>query len=251
MLFVSWNVNGIRSCLNKGFTSFYQNCNADFLCLQEIKAFEKQVVLPHLDEYQVYWHSAERPGYSGTAILTKHTPLAVTHDMDGFVGEGRILCLEYKTFYLLNIYTPNSGRELARLSYRMSWEDALRVHISNLNTKKPIIICGDLNVACSEIDLKNPKGNRQRAGFTDAEREKFTSLLSAGFTDSFRYLYPDKANAYTWWSYIGRARERNAGWRIDYFLVSDQLKNSIEDALIFSDVMGSDHCPVGLYLNIK
>lgn len=251
MLFVSWNVNGIRSCLKKDFASFYQNCAADFLCLQEVKAFEEQAALPPLDKYQVYWHAAERPGYSGTAILTKHRPIAVTRDMAGFTGEGRILCLEYKAFYLLNVYTPNSGRELDRLSYRMMWEDSFHNYVSSLSAQKPAIICGDLNVAHREIDLKNPKSNHQRAGFTDAERDKFTILLSAGFTDSFRHLYPDKAGAYTWWSYMGQARERNSGWRIDYFLVSGQLRGAIEDAVIYSEVFGSDHCPVGLYLNIK
>lgn len=251
MLFISWNVNGIRSCLKKDFNSFFKITNADFLCIQEVKAFEDQVLFPLLDEYQVYWHAAERPGYSGTAVFTKHVPLAVTYDMEGFVGEGRIICLEYKNFFLLNVYTPNSGRELSRLAYRMSWEDAFRAYICKLNEQKPVILCGDLNVAHNEIDLKNPKSNRQHAGFTDIEREKFTKLLDSGFVDSFRYLYPNKTDAYTWWSYIGQARERNAGWRIDYFLVSNRLKGLMKDAIIFSEVLGSDHCPTGLYLNME
>jgi len=247
MKLISWNVNGIRACVNKGFEDFFYNINADIFCIQETKCQPEQIEL-EFEGYKSYWNSAEKKGYSGTAIFTKKEPVSVTYGIgiEEHDKEGRILTLEFEDFYLINNYTPNSKRELERLDYRQVWEDEIRNYLLKLNKKKPVIMCGDLNVAHKEIDLKNPKTNRRNAGFTDEERAKMTQLLEAGFTDSFRYLYPDKENAYTWWSYMGRAREKNVGWRIDYFIVSNDAKEKIKEATIYSDIMGSDHCPVGL-----
>ncbi len=251
MKLISWNVNGIRACLNKGFEEFFKKINADIFCIQETKCQPEQVEL-NFKGYENYWNSAERKGYSGTAIFAKKKPISVTYGIgkEEHDKEGRIITLEYKDFYLVNNYTPNSKRELERLEYRQIWEDEIRNYLIELNQTKPVIMCGDLNVAHEEIDLKNPKTNRGNAGFTDEEREKMTQLLEAGFTDSFRYLYPDKENAYSWWSYMGRAREKNIGWRIDYFIVSNDIKEKIKDAVIYPDIMGSDHCPVGIEIKI-
>ncbi|MDO4753530.1 MAG: exodeoxyribonuclease III [Bacillota bacterium] len=247
MRLINWNVNGIRAAIGKGFLDFFEREKPDFLCLQEIKCSEGQVDLD-LPGYHQYWNYAERKGYSGTAIFTKHEPLVVTkgigipeHD-----GEGRVITLEYADFYLVTVYTPNAGRDLSRLQYRMEWEDAFRAYLLKLDEKKPVIFCGDLNVAHKEIDLKNPKTNRKNAGFTDEERGKFSVRLESGFTDTYRHLYPDKEGAYTWWSYFSKSREKNIGWRIDYFVVSDSVKEKIKDAGIMPEVMGSDHCPVYL-----
>lgn len=247
MNLISWNVNGIRACVNKGFIEFFNDIKADIFCIQETKCQPDQIEL-EFDGYKSYWNSAERKGYSGTAIFTKKKPIAVTRGIgiEEHDKEGRILTLEFKDFYLVNNYTPNAKRGLERLDYRQIWEDEIRKYLLKLNKKKPVIMCGDLNVAHKEIDLKNPKSNRGNAGFTDEEREKMTQLLKAGFTDSFRYLYPDKENAYSWWSYMGRAREKNVGWRIDYFIVSNDMKHKIKEATIYPQIMGSDHCPVGL-----
>ena len=249
MRFISWNVNGLRACLQKGFQDFFQQTDADFFCLQETKLQEGQVELD-LPGYRQYWCYAEKKGYSGTAIFTKHEPLCVSYGIgvSELDTEGRVITLEYPDFFLVTCYTPNAQRELARLDHRMRWEEAFRDYLAGLDAKKPVILCGDLNVAHQEIDLKNPASNRGSAGFSDEERGAFTKLLKAGFTDSFRYLYPDKAEAYTWWSYMFKARERNTGWRIDYFVVSDRLQSAIQDAVIHSSVMGSDHCPVELDL---
>ncbi len=248
---ISWNVNGIRACIGKGFTDFLQQEDADIFCIQETKLQEGQLSLD-LPGYHQYWNYAEKKGYSGTAVFTKEKPLSAScgigvpeHDR-----EGRVITLEFEAYYLVTVYTPNSQEELKRLSYRMEWEDAFLAYLKKLEEQKPVIFCGDLNVAHQEIDLKNPKTNRRNAGFTDEERAKFTALLKAGFTDTFRYLYPDMEGAYSWWSYRFRAREKNAGWRIDYFLVSEALREAIKDALIYNDVFGSDHCPVGLILDI-
>lgn len=247
MNLISWNVNGIRACVNKGFIEFFNDIKADIFCIQETKCQPDQIEL-EFDGYKSYWNSAERKGYSGTAIFTKKKPIAVTRGIgiEEHDKEGRILTLELEDFYLVNNYTPNAKRGLERLDYRQIWEDEIRKYLLKLNKKKPVIMCGDLNVAHKEIDLKNPKSNRGNAGFTDEEREKMTQLLKAGFTDSFRYLYPDKENAYSWWSYMGRAREKNVGWRIDYFIVSNDMKHKIKEATIYPQIMGSDHCPVGL-----
>ncbi len=247
MKLISWNVNGIRACVNKGFIEFFNDIKADIFCIQETKCQPDQIEL-EFDGYKSYWNSAERKGYSGTAIFTKKKPIAVTRGIgiEEHDKEGRILTLELEDFYLVNNYTPNAKRGLERLDYRQIWEDEIRKYLLKLNKKKPVIMCGDLNVAHKEIDLKNPKSNRGNAGFTDEEREKMTQLLKAGFTDSFRYLYPDKENAYSWWSYMGRAREKNVGWRIDYFIVSNDMKHKIKEATIYPQIMGSDHCPVGL-----
>lgn len=247
MKLISWNVNGIRACINKGFEEFFKQIEADIFCIQETKCQPEQINL-EFDGYQSYWNSAEKKGYSGTAIFTKKEPISVTYGIgiDEHDKEGRIITLEFKDFYLVNNYTPNSKRELERLEYRQIWEDEIRKYLLKLNQTKPVIMCGDLNVAHQEIDLKNPKTNRGNAGFTDEEREKMTQLLEAGFTDSFRYLYPDKENAYSWWSYMGRAREKNVGWRIDYFIVSNDMREKIKEAIIYPEIMGSDHCPVGL-----
>ena len=247
MKLISWNVNGIRACLNKGFAETFKQLDADIFCIQETKCQPEQIEL-EFEGYTSYWNSAEKKGYSGTAIFTKQKPLNVTYGIgiEEHDKEGRVITLEFEKFYMVDIYTPNSKRELERLDYRQIWEDVIRKYLLKLNETKPVIMCGDLNVAHKEIDLKNPKTNRHNAGFTDEERQKMTELLDAGFTDSFRYLYPDKENAYSWWSYMGHAREKNVGWRIDYFIVSKSIENQIKEAKIYSEIMGSDHCPVGL-----
>lgn len=244
---ISWNVNGIRACVKKGFLDFFKEADADIFCIQETKMQEGQLDL-ELDGYEQYWNYAVKKGYSGTAVFTKERPLAVTYGMaiEEHDQEGRVITLEYEDFYFVTVYTPNSQSELARLDYRMTWEDDFLAYLKGLEEKKPVVFCGDLNVAHKEIDLKNPKTNRKNAGFTDEERGKFTDLLAAGFTDTFRYLYPDVEEIYSWWSYRFSARAKNAGWRIDYFCVSDCLKDKIEDAKILTDVMGSDHCPIEL-----
>ncbi len=250
MKFISWNVNGFRACLNKGFEEFFNEQNADFFCIQETKMQPDQADFKPEGYYQ-YWYSAEKKGYSGTAIFTKHEPISVWYglDIEKHDHEGRAITLEYEDFYLLCVYTPNSQRELARLQYRMEWEDALREYIKSLNTTKPVIYCGDLNVAHEEIDLKNPKTNHHSAGFTDEERGKFTELLNAGFKDTFRTLYPEKIE-YSWWSYMFQARAKNVGWRIDYFVVSDRLMPKVKDSKIYTEIMGSDHCPVGIEVEL-
>ncbi|NLP26817.1 MAG: exodeoxyribonuclease III [Clostridiales bacterium] len=247
MKFISWNVNGLRACVNKGFLDFFNEEDADFFCIQETKMQRGQLEL-NLHGYEQFWNSAEKKGYSGTAIFTKHEPLNVMYDfgLDIHNTEGRVITLEYEDFFLVNAYVPNSQRELARLSYRMEWEEAMLNHLVTLDKTKPVIYCGDLNVAHKEIDLKNPKTNTTNAGFTIDERNKLTTLLESGFIDTFRLLYPDTTGAYTWWSYMFNARANNAGWRIDYFLVSDKLKSEVRDSMIYKDVYGSDHCPVGL-----
>ncbi len=249
---INWNVNGIRAAIRKGFTDFFDEVQPDFLCLQEIKCSEGQVEVPAAGYYQ-YWNYAVKKGYSGTAIFTKYEPLSVSYGIgiEEYDQEGRVITLEYETFFLVTVYTPNSGRELARLPYRMSWEDAFRAYLLSLEEKKPVVFCGDLNVAHKEIDLKNPKTNHKSAGFTDEERAKFTTLLEAGYVDTYRHLYPDKEDVYSWWSYFAKSRDRNIGWRIDYFVVSELLKNKIVDAGMYTDVMGSDHCPVFLDIDIK
>ena len=249
MRFVSWNVNGLRACMQKGFLEQFENLNSDFFCLQETKLQEGQIDL-QIDGYYQFWNYAEKKGYSGTAIFTKHAPLSVKYGMDipELDTEGRLITLEYNDFYLVTCYTPNAQRELARLDFRLTWEQAFSDYLCKLDTVKPVVICGDLNVAHQEIDLKNPKANRGSAGFSDEERACFTSLLDRGFTDSYRYLYPDKTGAYSWWSYMFKARQNNAGWRIDYFLVSDRLKEKISDASIHANILGSDHCPVSIEL---
>ena len=248
--FISWNVNGLRACVGKDFENQFKELDADFFCLQETKMREGQLDLK-FEGYESYWNYAEKKGYSGTAIYTKHKPLSVSYGMgvEEHDHEGRIITLEYEQFYLVTCYTPNSQTELKRLDCRMTWEDDFRKFLKNLDAKKPVVVCGDLNVAHEEIDIKNPKTNRRNAGFTDEEREKMTILLNDGFTDSFRYLYPEEVT-YSWWSYRFKAREKNAGWRIDYFLVSDSIKDKITEAKIHTDIMGSDHCPVEVDLNI-
>ena len=250
MKFISWNVNGLRACVQKGFLDFFHGMDADFFCLQETKLQEGQIDL-ELPGYEQYWCYAEKKGYSGTAIFTKHSPVSVHYGIDvpELDTEGRVITLEYPEFYLVTCYTPNAQRELARIDHRMRWEGAFRGYLQGLDEKKPVIMCGDLNVAHNEIDLKNPKSNRGNAGFSDEERGEFGKLLDAGFTDSFRYLYPDLEGAYTWWSYMFNSRAKNIGWRIDYFVVSDRLKEKIRTAAIHADVMGSDHCPVELELD--
>ena len=247
MKLVSWNVNGLRACLNKGFIDFFTQIDADIFCVQETKMQEGQVDI-ELAGYEKYWNYAVKKGYSGTAVYTRLKPLAVTYGMnhEEHDQEGRLITLEFDDFFLVNVYTPNSQRDLLRLDYRMKWEDAFREHLQQLDKSKPVIVCGDINVAHQEIDLKNPKTNKRNAGFTDEERGKFTELLQGGFTDSFRYLYPDKENAYTWWSYMMGARSRNIGWRIDYFLIYNRLQEQVNEAVIYPEIMGSDHCPVGL-----
>ena len=249
MRFVSWNVNGLRACMQKGFLEQFENLNSDFFCLQETKLQEGQIDL-QIDGYYQFWNYAEKKGYSGTAIFTKHAPLSVKYGMDipELDTEGRLITLEYSDFFLVTCYTPNAQRELARLDFRLTWEQAFADYLCKLDTVKPVVICGDLNVAHQEIDLKNPKANRGSAGFSDEERACFTSLLDRGFTDSYRYLYPDKTGAYSWWSYMFKARQNNAGWRIDYFLVSDRLKEKISEASIHANILGSDHCPVSIEL---
>ena len=250
MKFISWNVNGLRAVVGKGFAAIFASLDADFFCLQETKMQAGQLDLA-FDGYESYWNYADKKGYSGTAIFTKHTPLSVTYGMgiDEHDHEGRVITLEMPDFYLVTCYTPNSQDGLRRLDYRMTWEDDFRAYLQRLDAKKPVIVCGDLNVAHKEIDLKNPKTNRKNAGFTDEEREKMTTLLDAGFTDSFRFFYPDLTDAYSWWSYRFRAREKNAGWRIDYFLVSNRLADKMASATIHNEIFGSDHCPVELVLN--
>ncbi len=247
MKLVSWNVNGLRAIYKKGFEESFKKLDADIFCIQETKMQEGQIELD-LQGYYQYYNYAERKGYSGTAIFTKKEPLKVSYGIgiEEHDKEGRVITLEFDKFYMVNCYTPNSGRELARLEYRMTWEEAFKKYLIELDKQKPVIICGDLNVAHTEIDLKNPKSNRKNAGFTDEERSKIEELLNSGFTDSFRKIYPDKEGAYTWWSYMFNARANNAGWRIDYFLVSDRISKNIKDAYIYSEIMGSDHCPVGL-----
>ena len=251
MKMVSWNVNGLRACVTKGFVDIFNKLDADIFCLQETKLQEGQIDLP-LEGYYQYWNYAEKKGYSGTAIFTKKEPLAVTNGLgiDEQNTEGRVITLEFEDFFFVTCYTPNSQNELKRLDYRMKWEDDFREYLLRLNKKKPVILCGDLNVAHNEIDLKNPKTNRKNAGFSDEEREKMTTLLNSGFTDSFRYLYPDKEGIYSWWSYRFNARKNNAGWRIDYFITSDFIKDKIIDSKIHTDIMGSDHCPVELDIDL-
>lgn len=249
MKFISWNVNGLRACEGKGFSDSFRNLDADFFCLQETKMQSGQLDL-HYDGYDSYWNYAEKKGYSGTAIFTKHKPLNVSYGIgiEEHDHEGRVITLEMHDFYLVTVYTPNSQDGLRRLDYRMKWEADFLKYLLKLDADKPVIVCGDMNVAHEEIDLKNPKTNRKNAGFTDEERQKFSDLLAAGFTDSFRYLYPDKKDIYSWWSYRFHAREKNAGWRIDYFVVSNRLQDKIKAAAIHTEVFGSDHCPVELVL---
>ena len=251
MRFISWNVNGLRACMGKGFQDFFDQMDADFFCLQETKLQAGQIDM-NLPDHQQYWNYAEKKGYSGTAIFAKQQPMTVKYGVGDaeLDTEGRMVTLEYPDFYLITCYTPNAQRELARLDHRLIWDDAFRNYLVALDQEKPVIVCGDLNVAHQEIDLKNPKSNRGSAGFSDEERESFTKLLEAGFTDTFRYLNPEATGAYTWWSYMFKAREKNAGWRIDYFLVSNRLADKIKAAPIFSEILGSDHCPVGLELDI-
>ena len=249
MKLISWNVNGLRACLGKGFLTFFQQADADLFCIQETKMQPGQAQL-ELPGYRQYWNSAVKKGYSGTAVFSKVEPLSVQYGigMAEHDQEGRVIALELPGFWLVNTYTPNSQKELARLDYRMQWEQDFQAWLRELDAQKPVILCGDLNVAHQEIDLKNPKTNRQNAGFTDQERQRMTQLLQSGFTDSFRYLYPDATGAYSWWSYMFHAREKNAGWRIDYFIVSDRLRGQIADSKILAEVLGSDHCPVELDL---
>lgn len=249
MKFISWNVNGLRACVGKGFLDFFKEADADIFCLQETKLQEGQIDL-ELPGYHQYWNYAEKKGYSGTAIFTKAEPLSVAYGIgiEEHDHEGRVITLEYPDFYFITVYTPNSQNELTRLDYRMKWEEDFLSYLKKLEENKPVIFCGDLNVAHNEIDLKNPKSNRKNAGFTDEERDRFTALMQAGFIDTFRYFYPDQEGIYSWWSYRFSARAKNAGWRIDYFVVSESLKDRLEDAAIYTEVMGSDHCPVGLFL---
>lgn len=251
MKLISWNVNGIRACVTKGFLDFFNEVDADIFCIQESKLQAGQIDL-ELPSYYQYWNYAEKKGYSGTAIFTKKEPLDVFYGLgiEEHDKEGRVITLEFENFYMVTVYTPNSKNELARLDYRMVWEDAFKEYLLELDKKKPVIVCGDLNVAHKEIDLKNPKTNLRNAGFTIEERDKFTNLLTSGFTDTFRYFYPDVAGIYSWWSYRFKAREKNAGWRIDYFLTSNSLQDKLEDAKIHTEVFGSDHCPVELKINI-
>lgn len=251
MRLVSWNVNGLRACVEKGFLDYFNDVHADIFCVQETKLQEGQIQLD-LEGYEQYWNYAVKKGYSGTAVFTKIKPISVSYGIGipEHEREGRVITLEFDDFYLVNVYTPNAQRELARLDYRMVWEDVFRNYLLKLDGVKPVILCGDLNVAHQEIDLKNPKTNRRNAGFTDEERGKMTELLALGFIDSFRYFYPDQKDAYTWWSYMGRAREKNVGWRIDYFIISHRLKEKLVDAQIHSAVMGSDHCPVLLEIGL-
>ncbi len=252
MKFISWNVNGLRAVVTKGFNDIFRDLDADFFCLQETKLQEGQIDLS-FDGYESYWNYAERKGYSGTAIFTKHTPLSVSYGIgvEEHDHEGRVITLEYPDFYLVTVYTPNSQNELKRLDYRMQWEDDFLSYIKRLDEQKPVIFCGDLNVAHQEIDLKNPKTNRKNAGFTDEERAKMTVVLSSGFTDTWRALNPDTEGVYSWWSYRFSARQKNAGWRIDYFIVSDRIMDKVEDAKIHTDIFGSDHCPVELDISFE
>ena len=249
--FISWNVNGLRACYDKGFADAINRLEADFFCLQETKMQEGQLDV-QFEGYQSYWNYAEKKGYSGTAIFSKVKPLSVTYGLgiEEHDHEGRVITLELESYYLITVYTPNSQEELRRLDYRMKWDDDFRAYLKKLEEKKPVIVCGDLNVAHKEIDLKNPKTNRKNAGFTDEERAKFTTLLESGFTDTFRYFYPEQEGIYSWWSYRFKAREKNAGWRIDYFLTSDSLKDKLRGAQIHTDILGSDHCPVELTIEL-
>lgn len=251
MKLISWNVNGLRAVINKGFMDFFKQIDADIFCIQETKMQEGQIELI-LDGYYQYFNSAIKKGYSGTAVFTKEKPINVTYGIgiEEHDQEGRIITAEYEKFYLVNCYTPNSKRELERLEYRKIWEDEIRKYLKKLEETKPVIYCGDLNVAHEEIDLKNPKTNRHNAGFTDEERSKMTELLNSGFTDTFRFLYPNRENAYSWWSYMGHSREKNVGWRIDYFIVSNSISKNIKEAEIYNNILGSDHCPVGLEIKI-
>ena len=248
---ISWNVNGLRACMGKGFNDFFEKMDADIFCLQETKVSEGQIEFAP-NGYNCYWNYAEKKGYSGTAIFTKEKPLNVTYGMgiDEHDHEGRIITLEFENYYMITVYTPNSKRELERLDYRQVWEDDFRAYVNGLRKTKPVILCGDLNVAHKEIDLKNPKTNHKSAGFTDEERNKMTELLESGFVDTFRYFYPDVTERYSWWSYMFKAREKNAGWRIDYFLTSDELTDKLVSADIHHDIMGSDHCPVELVIDL-
>lgn len=249
MKLISWNVNGLRACVKKGFEEYFNEMDADIFCVQETKLQEGQIDFSP-EGYSGYWNYADKKGYSSTAVFTKAEPISVVNGIgiDEHDHEGRVITLEFDEYYLVNVYTPNSKRELERLAYRQVWEDDLRAYLKDLDTKKPVILCGDLNVAHKEIDIKNSKTNRKSAGFTDEEREKMTVLLDSGFTDSFRYFYPDKEDMYSWWSYMGNARARNTGWRIDYFIVSDRLGSKLDDADIHMNRLGSDHCPVELTL---
>ena len=249
--FISWNVNGLRACYDKGFADAFNRLEADFFCLQETKMQEGQLDV-QFEGYQSYWNYAEKKGYSGTAIFSKVKPLSGTYGLgiEEHDHEGRVITLELESYYLITVYTPNSQEELRRLDYRMKWDDDFRAYLKKLEEKKPVIVCGDLNVAHKEIDLKNPKTNRKNAGFTDEERAKFTTLLESGFTDTFRYFYPEQEGIYSWWSYRFKAREKNAGWRIDYFLTSDSLKDKLRGAQIHTDILGSDHCPVELTIEL-
>lgn len=251
MRLISWNVNGLRACIKKGFLEFFESIDADFFCIQETKLQEGQIELD-ISGYEDYWCYAEKKGYSGTAVFAKKTPLSVVRNIgiEEHSREGRALTLEYEDFYLVCVYTPNAQDGLKRIDYRMDWDDAFRAYVSSLDKLKPVIICGDLNVAHQEIDLKRPQANRGNAGFSDEEREKFTDLLVAGFTDTFRYLHPDARDAYTWWSFRSNARANNTGWRIDYFLCSDRIRDKIDKAFICPEIMGSDHCPVGLDITL-
>ncbi len=251
MKLISWNVNGLRAIWNKGFENFFREIDADIFCVQETKMQEGQMDID-FEGYNKYLNSAIKKGYSGTAIFTKINPMSVNYGIgiEEHDQEGRVITLEFEKFFMVNVYTPNSQRELTRLEYRQKWEDDFKKYLKKLDKQKPVIICGDLNVAHKEIDLKNPKTNRHNAGFTDEEREKMTALLGSGFIDTFRYLYPDKENCYTWWSYMMKAREKNVGWRIDYFLVSERIKENIQEAKILSEIMGSDHCPVELDIEL-
>ncbi len=250
MNFCTWNVNGLRACMNKGFMEFFNSIDADIFAVQETKLQPGQISLD-LDGYEQFFNSAEKKGYSGTAVFVKRAPISVHFGINApyYDTEGRVITLEYEKYYFVTVYTPNSQRELARLDYRMSWEEVFAGYLCGLDRKKPVIVCGDLNVAHKEIDLKNPKTNRNNAGFTDAERNKFTELLGYGFVDAFRHLYPELTDAYTWWSYMANSRARNIGWRIDYFLVSERIKDAISGCRIMPEVMGSDHCPVCLELD--
>ena len=251
MRLISWNVNGIRAALTKGFEEFFDSISADIFCVQETKLQPEQIKFEK-EGYKQYWNSAVKKGYSGTAVFSKIEPISVKYGIgiEEHDQEGRVITLEFEKFFLVNCYTPNSKRELERLKYRQVWEDEFRKYLVNLDNKKPVILCGDLNVAHKEIDLKNPSSNHHNAGFTDEEREKMTKLLEAGFTDSFRYMYPDKEGEYSWWSYMFHAREKNAGWRIDYFIVSNKIKDKIQDAKIHQEIFGSDHCPVELDIEL-
>ena len=255
MKLISWNVNGLRANITKGFETFFKQIDADIFCIQETKMQEEQIditIQNILKKYKQYWNSALKKGYSGTAVFSKKVPINVTYGIGikEHDKEGRIITLEFEKFFLVNCYTPNSKKGLERLDYRMLWEDEIKKYLIKLDKIKPVIYCGDLNVAHEEIDLKNPKTNRKSAGFTDEERNKMTELLKMGFTDTFRYLYPEKENAYSWWSYMSNAREKNVGWRIDYFIVSKSIEIQIQDSMIYSEVLGSDHCPIGLEIKI-